>query len=263
MLRAILWDVDGTLAETEETHRRAFTAAFERAGLPYRWDREVYGRLLRVSGGRERLVRFFRDIGLAGTEAEIDNLAAGLHAQKTAIFAELLAAGGLAPRPGVARLIRQAAGAGLRQAVVTTTSRTNVERLLAGMPDVPGQAFEFVVAGQDVARKKPDPEAYLLALGRLGLPAEACLAVEDSRNGLRAALAAGVACLVTPSLYTAGEDFSGALAVVEDLGEPGRPSRLIYPGEGRPDEDRDEVIDLAVLGRWLKESRPSARPGVP
>jgi HAD superfamily hydrolase (TIGR01509 family) len=211
-LRALIFDVDGTLAETEELHRAAFNEAFEEAGLGWFWTRELYAQLLLVTGGRERIAAY------AGKTPAYDLDIAALHRRKTEIFNEKLRQGPISLRPGVEPLIRAARERNLRLAIATTTSRPNVISLIEATL---GQAaidwFVSVRTGEDVARKKPDPEVYHLALADLCFAPADCLAFEDSANGLRAALAAGIPTVITPSLYTAGEDRSGALLVLEDL----------------------------------------------
>lgn len=203
-LSALIFDVDGTLAETEETHRQAFNQAFAEYGLPWVWDRALYGRLLAVAGGRERLRAFI------GTGH--DDLIAALHQRKTEIYTATVAGGGVALRPGIAALIAEAQAAGLRLAIATTTTRANVLALL-GEP----AWCEVMACGDDAPVKKPDPQVYRLVLARLGLPAAACLAIEDSGNGVQAARAAAIPVVVTRSAYAAADDVSGALAVWPDL----------------------------------------------
>jgi len=214
-LQALLFDVDGTLAETEEGHREAFNAVFAAFGIPWRWAQEHYRDLLRVTGGKERMLHHARahdPQALPAIEARLDDL----HKAKNARYAEWVKSSGGALRPGVRRLVEEAHARGLRLAIVTTTSRANIEALLSAAFGGAG-LFDLIVCGEDVRRKKPDPEAYLLALQRLGLPAESCVAFEDSRNGLIAARAAGLRVVVTPSLYSAHEDFAGASALARDL----------------------------------------------
>lgn len=214
---ALIFDVDGTLAETEETHRLAFERAFAEDGLDWRWDVDLYRELLHTTGGRERIRRFLEMRG--GTPAAFpDDRVGRLHRRKNEIYAELVTAGACALRPGVARLLRGARAAGLRLALATTTSRANVDALLPATlgPDGP-DLFETMVCGEDVMAKKPAPDAYFEVLRRLALPPEACLAFEDSANGLAAARAAGLRTVVTPGLYTEHETFPGALAVLPDL----------------------------------------------
>lgn len=215
--RALIFDVDGTLAETEEIHRAAFNRVFAEDGLPWRWEVDHYRELLRVTGGKERIRHHAALIGLAPDaldEARIGRL----HARKNEIYGALVRGGACELRPGVEALIRDAAARGLRLAIATTTSRANIEALLAATFPADGDTlFETLVCGEDVAAKKPDPEAYVVALARLGLPADACLAFEDSTNGLAAARGARIRTIVTPGLYTAHERFDGAAEVRPDL----------------------------------------------
>jgi HAD superfamily hydrolase (TIGR01509 family) len=209
---ALIFDVDGTLSETEEVHRRAFNESFAAWGLGWHWDRADYARLLKTTGGKERIAAFMAEIG--ATDVDIP----ALHAAKTARYTALVAKGEMPLRPGVADLIARARAKGQHLAVATTTSRPNVEALCLACFDRPAEAvFDVLACGDEVAVKKPAPDIYQLALSRLGLAPEVCLAFEDSRNGLLSALQAGLAVIVTPSAYTEGEDFSGAAAVLPDL----------------------------------------------
>jgi len=203
-LEALLWDIDGTVAETErDGHRVAFNQAFEAAGLPWHWDVAHYGALLHVTGGRERLLADMATRGDAPDRAEDrEALARHLHALKNERYARLVTAGGIGARPGVLEVMRAARAAGLRQAIVTTTSRSNVQALFTRLLGGDWSAvFEVVCCGEDTRCKKPDPEVYLLALQALGLAPTAALAIEDSTPGVRAAGAAGVPLLLRPSVY--------------------------------------------------------------
>jgi len=205
-LAALIFDVDGTLAETEEVHRESFNAAFVAAGLDWRWDRPLYRSLLKVSGGRERLRAYAPDAS--------DALIADLHQAKTAHYTRMVREGALSFRPGIEPLIEQASDEGLKMALATTTSRANIDALL-------GERcawFDVIVCGEDTPRKKPDPSVYHLVQERLGLPAARCLVIEDSAHGVQAARGAGLDVVVTESVYTGGDDFTGALAVYPDLG---------------------------------------------
>ena len=206
---ALIFDVDGTLAETEELHRTAFNRAFAWAELDVVWDRARYRDLLKVTGGKRRIVHYFTGEGRAGDAA----IAGRLHIAKNLYYAEALAAG-IALRPGVADTIERAKAAGLKLAIATTTGRSNLDALLAAIP-LP--RFDVIVTAEDVAALKPDPQVYRVALERLDVLAEAALAFEDSVNGLAAASAAGLRTIVTPGLYTGDQDFSGAADIRPDL----------------------------------------------
>ncbi|MDO8960017.1 MAG: HAD family hydrolase [Rhodocyclaceae bacterium] len=219
-LQALIFDVDGTLVDTErDGHRVAFNLAFADAGLDWHWDEALYGELLAVTGGKER-IRFFveRHLPEFAARPDFDALVKSLHATKTAHFVRLVEAGQLPLRPGVARLIAEARAAGLRLAIATTTSPENVDVLLrASLAPEALDWFEVIGAGDVVPAKKPAPDIYQWVLERMKLPASACLALEDSVNGLKSSLAAGIPTLVTESEYTHGQDFTGALRVLPDL----------------------------------------------
>lgn len=223
MLEALIFDVDGTLAETEELHRRAFNETFAAAGIGWHWDRETYARLLRTTGGKERMAAYAEEIGEGAAALPI----ADLHAEKTRRYGDAMAEGGIALRPGIAELIALGQAAGMSFAVATTTSAANVDALCRAVFRRPAaQVFDVIAAGDMVARKKPAPDVYLLALRLLGVEARHALALEDSRNGVVSACAAGIACIVSPGIYTAGEDFSGALAVCDSFVEIASRDRL-------------------------------------
>lgn len=209
-LEALIFDVDGTLAETEEVHRAAFNAAFAAAGLGWQWDAPLYARLLDVTGGKERIRHYAETAGLPiPSSAEI----AALHADKTVRYVDLVRGGAIGLRPGIAQLLEDAASAGLQLAIATTTSRPNVDALLAAT--LGADPFAVIAAGDEVAVKKPAPDVYLMALARLGLDAAVCVAIEDTQNGLAAAGAAGLRTVITPSLY-GGTSFSPAPLLVAD-----------------------------------------------
>ena len=216
--RALILDVDGTLAETEEVHRQAFNAAFASANLGWCWGRVVYKDLLRVAGGKERIRAFDRLRGGASllSDAEI----AELHRVKTDVYADLIASGGCPLRPGVEVLLNAALIRGQRLAIATTTSRGNIDALLgSALGKDWSSRFAVIVAGDEVSNKKPAPDVYLEVLSRLGLPASECLAIEDSGIGLAAATGAGIPVLISRSAYFRDDDFSDALFVTDDLTE--------------------------------------------
>ena len=215
---AIIFDVDGTLAETEEVHRQAFNEAFVRAGIDWRWGRTIYKELLRVAGGKERIRAFDH---MRGTEPMLsDPEIAELHRIKTMRYVELVSGGGCPLRPGVEALLAGAEKRGQRLAIATTTSRANIDALLSvALGKDWACRFKAIVAGDEVPRKKPEPDVYHEVLARLGMPASACIAIEDSQNGLIAASLAGIPVLITRSVYFHDEDFSKALLAVDDLAE--------------------------------------------
>ena len=219
-LQALVFDVDGTLADTErDGHRPAFNAAFAQAGLPWHWRVEEYRELLAVTGGKERIRHFCEQHDPAFlARPGADETIAALHADKTRRYVAYAAAGRIGLRPGVARLVTQARAAGTRLAIATTTSPENVTVLLDACfgPDATTW-FEVIGAGDVVPRKKPAPDIYTWVVERLDLRPEECLAVEDSAVGLRAAVAAGLPTVVTQNPYTASDDTTGALAVLADL----------------------------------------------
>jgi HAD superfamily hydrolase (TIGR01509 family) len=244
-LRALLFDVDGTLADTErDGHRPAFNQAFKDAGLDWHWDVALYGKLLAVTGGKERMKHYIDHYRPDYRKPDnFEELVADLHQAKTRHYAALAASGGIPMRPGVKRLLSEARVAGLRLAIATTTTPENVTVLLehslgTGTPDW----FEVVAAGDIVPAKKPAPDIYYYALQEMGLNAADCLAFEDSENGLRASLGAGLKTLVTVNDYTRDHDFTGAAVVLSDLGDPGAPNQRIAGADlGQP------FVDVAYL----------------
>ena len=236
-LTTLLFDVDGTLAETEEIHRGSFNRAFAQAGLDWVWSKALYAELLRVTGGKER-IRYFLDTHLPDFEApmELDEYIAGLHAAKTDIYTRTVAAGQVPLRPGVKRLLDETRRAGMRLAITTTTTPANVAALLRHSlaPDAESW-FEVIGAGSVVPAKKPAPDIYHYVMQKMGVSPAECLAFEDSANGLRSARDAGVTTLVTVSEYTCEDNFAGAALVLDHLGEPDRPFTVISgdAGDGR------------------------------
>jgi HAD superfamily hydrolase (TIGR01509 family) len=219
MTKAIIFDVDGTLAETEEIHRRAFNRAFRDEGFPWHWDRATYRQLLQVTGGKERIRHFVEQNDSEYQHIEdLDHCIRRIHQRKTKIYTDMVANGEAEFRPGVRQLISRANENDIRLAIATTTSPPNIDALLrSAYGDEGANIFEVICAGDSVVNKKPAPDIYIRALSLLNLSAKDCLAIEDSRNGLLAAHGAGIPTVVTPSRYTDDQDFDEALFVAKDL----------------------------------------------
>lgn len=220
-LQALIFDVDGTLADTESVHMAAFNHAFAEVGLDWVWTTDMYTQLLDVSGGKERILHYWKQVNPEITQSDANALGAQirrLHELKTAAYESAVNAGAVAFRPGVLALMDAALSAGLRLAIATTTSPANIAALLRCAIG-PHWRLHFTAIGDASTApiKKPDPQVYLQVLDALQLPAAQCLAFEDSSNGLRAATAAGLSTIITPNPFTAHHDFSGALRVLPDL----------------------------------------------
>ena len=220
-LQALIFDVDGTLADTERTHLAAFNHAFGEEGLDWHWDEALYTELLQISGGKERILHYWRstmtgvlDVTGTGVRETVQRL----HDIKTAAYEAMVNAGAVELRPGVLHLIEQAQRRGLALAIATTTSPVNIAALLRRAIGADWRLYFSVVADASTAPvKKPDPQVYLQVLREMKLPASACLAFEDSGNGLRAASAAGIATVVTPTAFTQAHEFTGAVRILRDL----------------------------------------------
>jgi HAD superfamily hydrolase (TIGR01509 family) len=248
-LRAVIFDVDGTLVDSERHgHRVAFNRAFEAFDLPYRWDEALYGDLLHTTGGRRRIGGYLASQGV--DPAEADELAGALHVRKTEILEEMVDSGAIELRPGAGRLVRELGEAGVARAVGTTGSRRWVERLLRHtLGDVD---WDVIVAGDDVANRKPDPEVFTTAVDKLGMggPGEAVV-IEDSYEGLAAARAAGLCCVVVVNGYTADHDLAGADLVVDGFGEPGAPAAVLADPH---DTGCDGILTPALLRTVLEST---------
>ncbi|GAA1317078.1 HAD-IA family hydrolase [Pseudonocardia xinjiangensis] len=261
---ALVFDCDGVLADTERYgHLPAFNATFEEFGLPVRWSEAEYGEKLLVGGGKERMATmltpdFLAAAGLPSDPGELAEHLASWHRRKTEIYTGIIAGGSIPPRPGVRRIAEEAADAGWSLAVASTSAEVSVCSVLAHvMGDALAGRFA-VFAGDIVPHKKPAPDIYLLAVSELGVSPDDVVVVEDSRNGMLAALDAGLACVVTPSSYTGGEDFTGATLVVSSLGDPQETTRVLDDPLGL---DPTPFVRLDHLRTLLTEAapRPSSR----
>jgi HAD superfamily hydrolase (TIGR01509 family) len=249
MLKAIIFDVDGTLAETErDGHRVAFNRAFAESGLDWEWDIPLYGELLQVTGGKERMLHFAEGYRNLQPDADLQERIRTLHWRKTEIFTEMMRSGIIPFRPGVLRLIREAKGAGLLLAIATTTTEENLTALFASpLADGVGlDWFDVVGAGDVVPKKKPDPGIYLYALERLRIDPSEAVAIEDSGNGLRASTGAGIRTVITVNDYTQGEDYTEAELVLSSMGEPGQGARVLG-GRERGRFSKLQFLDLPAL----------------
>jgi HAD superfamily hydrolase (TIGR01509 family) len=242
-LEALLFDVDGTLVDTEELHRQAFNQAFLEFGLSWDWDANLYAELLAVSGGVGRIGSYIDTLGLAAAEKlRLRRLIPGIHRVKTSNYGELLGSHAARLRPGVPRLVEEAQQAGLRIGLAATSSSANLDRLLASV--FGGEARRLIgaaVSADQVARKKPAPDIYELLLSMLSVPAGGCVAFEDSANGLAAAKAAGLYTVVTPTRWTRSQKFIGA--------------NLLLPSLGDPDQPLDPVHAMVVGAPYLELAR--------
>jgi len=214
---ALIFDIDGTLAETEELHRKAFNITFADYGLDWVWDQSLYGELLKVAGGQNRIRHYLQKYQPKRFE-EFDQLIPEMHARKTRAYCQLLTPHEIELRPGIETLINSAIDKGIKLGISTSTSRINVNRLFeASLGLALLDRFSAICCGDDVAKVKPAPDVYLLALKQLKLTPENCLAIEDSELGLKAAIAAGIPTLITVSTYCRHDDFTGAKMVMADL----------------------------------------------
>jgi HAD superfamily hydrolase (TIGR01509 family) len=228
-LAALIFDVDGTLADTEEVHRIAFNQAFEQAGLSWVWSKDLYRELLEVTGGKERIRHYINtrepDFSVAGS---LQEYIARLHKAKTDAYTHMLNNGLIALRPGVKRLMTEARETGVRLAIATTTSMPNIEALIVNALDADGMSwFDVIAAGDVVPHKKPASDIYDYALQRLNLSPEECVAFEDSENGIKSSMGAQLDTIITLNDYTQDHNFNGARIVLDHMGEPDMPFQVL------------------------------------
>lgn len=243
-LKAIIFDMDGTIADTEEMHRQAFNLAFRELDYPLNWSRSEYKQLLSISGGKERIHHCLQSLHPAGaTEDELSRATAAIHQRKSDLYRQQLALGNLGLRPGIRRLVGECRRAGLQLAIATSSSRKNVDTLLHGTFGAGAdQLFSAIVTSDVVADKKPSPAVFHYTLSELGLGPENCIALEDTKNGNLAALAAGIKTIITTHPLTVDDDFAGASLVINHLGEPDNPfRRTAGAAYGR------HYVDMALL----------------
>jgi len=244
-LEALLFDVDGTLADTErDGHRVAFNQAFAEAGLDWDWSVDLYGKLLAITGGKERIKHYLdnynRDFQRPN---DLDDFIAGLHASKTRHYTELLNTGAIPLRPGVERLLRSARDAGLRLAIATTTTPANVSALLTNTLGPDGESwFEVIAAGDIVPAKKPAPDIYIYAMEKMQLSPAQCLAFEDSENGIHATRDSELTTIITTNDYTHDHDFDDAELVLDCMGEPDAPFTVL-----KGDAGQYTYVDIPLL----------------
>jgi HAD superfamily hydrolase (TIGR01509 family) len=256
MLKAVIFDQDGVLADTErDGHRVAFNRAFKAFYIDSTWDVETYKELIKIGGGKERLRHYIIREGLEAKFPDLDGLINKLHERKTEIFTELIETGQIALRPGVKRLIRQIHAADLKLAVCSTSNKKAVHTLVRTLlgEEIYGW-FDCILAGDIVKCKKPDAEIYNLASAKLGVAPGECIVIEDNRNGLMAATGAGMPCLVTVNDYTKDEDYHEAQLVLSCLGDPAGEQAIILSGKRSQEMLFQGYVSVPLL-RTLIEQR--------
>ena len=256
-LTAIIFDMDGTLANTEEIHRQAFNQAFEEFNLPVVWKPDEYARLLSISGGRQRIYRYLKDHEI-NIRKDKRKFAREIHIRKSEIYREKLNAGHLTLRRGVLRLIREAHKANIRMGIATSSSLSNIKTLVNNTLGKRGlDYFDSIVSCDLISEQKPSPAVYQFALAELGANPENCIAIEDTSNGNRAALAAGIKTVITTHEFTIDNDFTGASLVLDDMGEPEHHFNVIM-GESYNHNYLDLELMKKILINQPAESSESA-----
>lgn len=243
-LEALIFDVDGTLANTErDGHLVAFNIAFKELGLDWVWSNELYHELLNVTGGQLRIKYYLSKYNTSFQHDDLDNFVASIHKLKTSIYVRLMDEGAVPLRPGVERLFNEARASGLRLAIATTTTPANVDALIANTLGKEAlDWFEVIGAGDVVPKLKPAGDIYTYVLDKMNIDADKCLAFEDSQNGIIAATEAGLKTLITVNEYTNTHEFKGACVVLDNLGEPTQSFEVI---EGQATEAK--FVNVAYL----------------
>lgn len=265
-MNTLIFDCDGVLSDTERYgHLPAFNQTFAEFGLPVRWSEAEYGEKLRIGGGKERMAsllteHFIAEARLPSDQEALAREVARWHRRKTQIYRERVLAGELPPRPGVRRLIEAALAAGWQLAVASTSAEESVRAVLevaAGVDNA--RRFAAVLAGDIVPRKKPAPDIYALALERLGSSSGNTIVIEDSKNGLDAARALGLSCVITVNGYTEHEDFSAAALVLDHLGEPERPLTVLANRSPARPQGQLSIVDLLACLPPMTSARSTHR----
>ena len=226
-LKALIFDVDGTLAETEAAHLKAFNQVFKSQGLNWHWSKDTYLQLLKVSGGKERIAHYIQQQQPEFSDPQLAHFIQNLHQYKTHQYIELIKTGQVPFRIGIKRLLKVAKAANIRLAIATTSQRANVEALIENQLGCMSKWFEVVIAGDEVANKKPAADVYIKVLEALQLSPKDCIAIEDSHNGLLSATTAQIPTLITRSLYSPfSSNINMAKLVVDHLGEPTQATKL-------------------------------------
>jgi HAD superfamily hydrolase (TIGR01509 family) len=267
--RALVFDCDGVLADTErDGHLVAFNQMWREAGVNWQWSLPQYAEKLKIGGGKERLASlakdedFRSDYHVPDSESEWSSTVAGWHKRKTEIYKELIASGKIPGRPGVKRLATEALGQGWLLVVCSTSALPAVQAVLVHVmgEELAGQ-FAGVFAGDIVAAKKPAPDIYNIAAETLQIDAARCVVVEDSRNGLLAAKAAGMTCIITQNDLTRGEDFTEAAIVLSSLGDPDGEQLTVVQNRSQARPTRFFTVhDLAQMG-FADDSASMSRNG--
>lgn len=253
-LTTLIFDVDGTLVDTEEVHRQAFNLAFLDFDLDWQWTPHLYSELLAISGGRERIQCYATHLGQSAKKTNnFNEFVLRVHQRKSVHYARLINSGEVPLRPGVKRLLNEALEQNIKLAIATSTSMVNVKTLLDNrLPPDWASWFEVVATADTIAKKKPAPDVYHFVLNVLGEKPQHCIAIEDTESGNTAALQAGITTVITLHALTRGSKFPGASLVADHLGEPGLPM-TIFTGQNL---DIPTQVDMELLQRILKAARP-------